>query len=84
MALYLGNSNKLNINLNGIIYRLNLFSIDNTTSDVRLLSSDNYIIQDSGGIYLIPSDYPHSVVDNVLLSLDGHILKDFNGIYLTY
>lgn len=55
MALYLGNSNKLNINLNGIAYRLNLFFIASVTSDVRLLSSDNYILQDSSGIYLIPS-----------------------------
>lgn len=84
MALYLGSSNKLNINSNGVACRLNLFSITNVTNDVRLLSSDNYILQDFDGIYLIPSDYPQSIINNVLLSLDGHILKDSNGIYLTY
>lgn len=52
MALYLGSSNELKINLNGVVYRLNLFSATSITDYVRLLSSDNYILTDSNGLYL--------------------------------
>ena len=80
MALYIGN-NKIKVNINGIIYKLNLsfqVPIINTT---RLWSSDNYILKDSYGIYLIPKV---SMVTNgySLLSEDGYILKDKNDLYL--
>jgi hypothetical protein len=52
MALYLGNSEKLKFNLSGAVYNLNLFSTTPITNGVRLLSSDNYILKDSNGIYL--------------------------------
>lgn len=52
MALYLG-EDKVKINLNGIAYCLNLFSATPTINNGWLLSSDNYILQDSNGIYLI-------------------------------
>ncbi len=51
MALYLG-ENKVKINLDGVVYCLNLFSEIPITNGIRLLSSDNYILQDSNGIYL--------------------------------
>jgi hypothetical protein len=52
MALYLGNSEKLKININNAIYYLNLFSTTPITNGVRLLSSENYILKDSNGLYL--------------------------------
>jgi hypothetical protein len=51
MALYLG-GNKVNINLDGVVYCLNLFFETPITSGIRLLSSDNYILQDSNEVYL--------------------------------
>ena len=52
MALYLGNSEKLKINLDGIAYHLNLFSGANTVNGIRLLSLDNYVLRDCNGLYL--------------------------------
>ena len=52
MALYLGTSEKLKINLDSVVYYLNLFSEAPITNGVRLLSSDNYILKDSNGLYL--------------------------------
>lgn len=82
MALYLGNSGRLKINLGGVVYRLNLFSATPITNNGWLLSSDDYILQDSNGIYLIPKDETEIVVDNVLISSDDYVLTDSNGIYL--
>ncbi len=83
MALYLG-SEKLKINLNGVVYCLNLFSATPITNDIRLLSSDNYILTDSNGVYLIPNDYTEVIVGNALLSSDNYILTDSNGVHLIY
>jgi hypothetical protein len=52
MALYLGSSEKLNVNLNNITYYLNLFSETPITNGIRLLSSDGYILRDSNGLYI--------------------------------
>ena len=52
MALYLGTSEKLKINLDNVVYYLNLFSEVPITNGVRLLSSDGYIFKDSNGLYL--------------------------------
>lgn len=51
MALYLG-SDKVKINLNDVKYYLNLYSETPITNGIRLLSFDNYILKDSGGLYL--------------------------------
>lgn len=51
MALYLG-TDKVKINLDGIVYNLNLYSATPITNGVMLLSSDNYILKDSNGLYL--------------------------------
>lgn len=51
MALYLG-SEKVKINLNGVVYCLNLFSTTPITNGIRLLSSDNYILKDLNELYL--------------------------------
>jgi hypothetical protein len=51
MALYLG-KNKVKINLDGIIYCLNLPSTTTIANNELLLSSDNCILADSNGVYL--------------------------------
>lgn len=51
MSLYLG-SDKVKINLDGIIYHLNLVATTPSIIGVKLLSSDNYILKDSNGLYL--------------------------------
>lgn len=56
MSLYLGNSEKLKVNLNNIIYRFKLFSENPITNGIRLLSSDNYTLKDSNGLYLTVKD----------------------------
>lgn len=52
MALYLGNSEKLKININNTICTLKLFSEVPILNGARLLSSENYILKDSNGIYI--------------------------------
>ena len=52
MALYLGSSQELKVNLDGVVYRFNLYVETPITNGVRLLSSDDYILKDSNGIYL--------------------------------
>lgn len=51
MALYLG-EDKVKINLNGVAYCLNLFSIAPITNGVLLLSSEGYILKDFNKVYL--------------------------------
>lgn len=79
MPLYLG-SDKVKINLGGIVYNLNILS--STRSKNALLSSDGFTLRDSMGIYLIPKQYAN--IENELLSSDGFILKDSNNLYLIY
>lgn len=52
MALYLGSSDKQKIVLDGNTYFLNLFSKILITNGEILLSSDNYILKDSNGLFL--------------------------------
>ena len=52
MGLYLGDSRKLKLILNGVTYCLNIFSETPILDGVRLLSSDNYILKDKNGLYL--------------------------------
>lgn len=52
MALYLGSSEKQKIILDGVVYRFNLFTSAPVSDFIRLLSSDNYTLQDSDGLYL--------------------------------
>lgn len=51
MALYLGND-KIKININGIVYNLNLLSETLILNGVRLLSSEGYILRDINGVYI--------------------------------
>lgn len=51
MALYLGND-KITINLNDVMYLLNVYSSELIINGVLLLSSDDYILRDINGLYL--------------------------------
>lgn len=52
MGLYLGNSGKLRLILNGVVYKLNVYTGEQIINGIRLLSSDNYILKDMNGEYL--------------------------------
>lgn len=52
MALYLGNSEKLKININGIAYCLNLLFEVPIENGIRLLSSEGFFLKDSNELYL--------------------------------
>lgn len=54
MGLYLGNSEKLKINLGDAIYVMNIFSALPTIEEVVLSSSDDCILKDFNGFYLSP------------------------------
>lgn len=84
MALHLGSSGKQKVMLNGVAYCIHSLSKMPIVSGVRLLSVDNYILADSNGVYLIPSDYMSSTISNTLLSSDNYILTDLNKLYLTF
>lgn len=51
MALYLG-SNKVKLNLNDIIYSLNIFTGNTLLNGIMMLSSDNYVLKDSNELFL--------------------------------
>lgn len=71
MGLYLGSGNQsLKIILNGVVYKLNLYSSTPMTNGVVLLSSDNYILKGSDNQYL-------TVVEEELLTT-GEIDNDTN------
>ena len=52
MALYLGKQ-QLKINWYKAIYSLNWYSILSTLTETVLLSSDNCVLKDCNGLYLI-------------------------------
>ena len=52
MALYLGSSDKLKVNLEEIVYHFRLAPKTPIINGIRLLSSDGYILKDSQGLYL--------------------------------
>lgn len=54
MGLYIGNSEKLKINLGDAIYIMNIFSALPTIEDYILSSSDDCILKDFNELYLSP------------------------------
>lgn len=52
MGLYLGNSEKLKIITPSGVCNLIIYSQNPITNGIILLSSDNYILKDSDGVYL--------------------------------
>lgn len=51
MAVYLDNR-MAKININGVVYKLNLFSTTPIFNGTLLLSYENYLLKDSNGVYL--------------------------------
>lgn len=79
MGFYLG-TDKVKINLDGTVYYLNMI----VKPIIRLLSSDNYMLKGSDGLYLVVSDTGVAGISEFAVSSsDGYILKDSNGLYLT-
>lgn len=69
MGLYLGSGNQnLKIILNGVVYKLNLYSAAPMTNGIILISSDNYMLKDSTGQYLTVSEEEYLTVEG----LDGN------------
>jgi hypothetical protein len=56
MGLYLGSSEKLKVVSSNTIYCLNLLSTMPVVTEIRLLSSDGYILKDSNDLYLITKE----------------------------
>lgn len=52
MGLYLGNSEKLKIRINNIVYTLNLFSEVPITNFAKILSLEGFMLKDSNGVFL--------------------------------
>lgn len=77
MALYLGN-NKVKINLNGVVYCLNLYSENPITNGIKLRSLEGYMLKDINKLYLTAKQFGIR-----LLSSDDDILQDSTGLYLT-
>lgn len=52
MGLYLGNSEKLKIRINNVVYTLNLFSEVPITNFAKILSLEGFMLKDSNGVFL--------------------------------
>lgn len=52
MGLYLGNSEKLKIRINNVVYTLNLFSEAPITNFAKILSLEGFMLKDSNGVFL--------------------------------
>ena len=52
MPLYLGNGEKVKLNLDSVIWSMNLYSSNSILNGVMLLSSEGYVLKDSNGLYL--------------------------------
>jgi hypothetical protein len=81
MALHLGNSENLKLYINGILYSLNIFS-SNIEKNIRLLSSEGYVLKDVEGLYLVPKGDEPIIRNFSLLSSEGYVLKDAKELYL--
>ena len=90
MGLYLANHSLL-VHLGGKLYELNVGAPMKAAID-RLLSSDDLVLKDLNGIYLIPADGKGSediagangIPANTLISADNFIFTDKNNVCLTY
>jgi hypothetical protein len=56
MPAYLGNSEKVKIMHSGSLIKFNVFTTKPITNGVRLVTSDNYTLKDSKGLYLTVKD----------------------------
>lgn len=70
MSLYIGSQQVL-VRLGGKLYELNIgtpLKAVEETNQIRLLSSDNYVLKDKNGVYLIPlpEDNNSSIMEELL------------------
>lgn len=79
MALYLG-SEKIKINLDSIIYHLNLYSNTPIVNGVLLMSSDGYTLKDTNNKYITT---PEKINGTSLLDSNNDTLKEANDLYVT-
>lgn len=56
MAAYLGQTKIQKVFLNGEVYCLNYLTVAPIINGIRLLSSDNYVLVDANGLYLIAKE----------------------------
>jgi hypothetical protein len=56
MGLYLGDGEKLKLNIGNTICNLIIPATVTILNNIILLSSDNYILKDSNGVYLITKE----------------------------
>lgn len=56
MAAYLGQTKIQKVFLNGKAYCLNYLTVTPIINGIRLLSSDNYVLADANGLYLIAKE----------------------------
>ena len=52
MALYLGGNKVKIFDASGNLFNLNIYSQNIITNGIKLITSDNYIITDSQGVYI--------------------------------
>ena len=52
MALYLGGSTKLKINIGDEVFYFNTYTSSSTNNNTVLMSSDNFKLKDSMGVFL--------------------------------
>lgn len=56
MGIYFGNSEKQKINLDNVAYSMNIFSVLLTLEENILSSSDDCLLKDFNGLYLVPKE----------------------------
>lgn len=56
MAVYLGSSGERKVILDGVVYDVNWISATPIIDSIVLLSSDDYILKDINGTYLISKE----------------------------
>lgn len=56
MAIYIGDNTKLNLRLGADSFNFIIGADSNFVQLVKMLSSDNYVLKDLNGLYLIPKE----------------------------
>lgn len=56
MSMYLGSGQSFKVVINGEKYSFNVGSFVSFIEKIRLLTSDNYILKDGNGNYLLPKE----------------------------
>lgn len=65
MGLYAGNSSRLRIRFNGVSYTLRVLKELPKINSYRLLSSDNLMLKDRDGLYLVVNNIENDESNNI-------------------